>query len=203
MTMKKVRKSDPRDGWYEVTPTEAQQMLDKRNKNRPLKERRAQRIAGEIGDGRYRENGETIVFNEAGKVLDGQHRLRACILANKPIVSYCVFGVADNVFPSFDQGQMRSGSDLAALMGFQYYAPVAAVARLAIRYADGTLATTGTQTAVSTEALRLYMKRNEDQLSESIEFVMKYRNGLCKLLPLSHVAFLHYMVAPKSNGKAT
>ena len=42
--------------------------------------------------------GATIVFGKSGRLLDGQHRLRACVRSGKPFRSYVVFGIDDSAF---------------------------------------------------------------------------------------------------------
>lgn len=200
--LKLFKKPSQRDGWYEIPPADAQWLLDHGSKNRPLREHKAQRIAAEIQAGTWRPNGESIIFDEKGRLLDGQHRLRGCVLSNRPIIAYCVFDVPAKYFPSFDQGMARGGNDLAALMGFANANSIAAVARLAIQYTDGTITKTGQQ-AFSTEKLRLYMDRNEERLKAAVETANHFQKGIVRLLPFSHAAWIYYMTAPASNGKAS
>jgi len=192
--LEESRKHDPRDGWKIISPAQAASLFEQRAKNRPLKEHRAQVIANEILAGAWRPNGETIVFDDKGRPIDCQHRLRACVLANKPIEAYCVFGIPAKFFASFDQGSARAGCDIAALMDFSNATTIAAVARLAIEYTDGTIAKTG-QGKLSTERLRVYMDRNRDRLTNAVSAAMKHRNGIVKLIPISHAAFAYYMNA--------
>jgi hypothetical protein len=202
MEKRRVRKPDERDGWYEFVPVTAQADLDAGAKNRPRNEFRAERIAADISAGHWRENGETLVYDETGRLMDGQTRLRACILANKPLVSYCVFGVPYVVFPSLDTGRSRSGGDIAGLLGFKNCHAIAAVARLIIRYQRGVLTTTGSSTIIPNEEIKSYLKRNRERLSAAMEFVQKRRGGIVGLLPISQVAFVFYMNAEKHRSKA-
>lgn len=190
--MKLHRKWNRRDGWYQISPAEAIALLNDGARNRPLREARAQKIAAEIKAGTWRENGESVIFDGNGRLIDGQHRLRACVLADRPIVVFCVFGVPAKFFPSFDQGKVRGGDDLAALMDFSNATSVAAVARLAIMYADGALTKTG-QPPMASERLRLFMDRNREGLTDAVEFSNKFRKGIVKLIPISHAAFLYFM----------
>lgn len=200
--MKRVHRPDVRDGWYEITPSNAQQQLDNGSRNRPLSEFRAQKLAAEIQAGRFRENGESVIFDPQGRLLDGQHRLRACVLANKPITTYCVFGIPNSYFASLDQGKIRGGGDLAALMDFSNYNTVAALARIAIRYADGTFGKTGRESVVSAETLAIYMKHNRTNLESAVGAVAKYTAGIRKITPLPHPAFVYYANLPDEDGRA-
>lgn len=164
--MRRIRKPDPRDGWYEIKT------------------------------GKFRENGETIILTDTGRMLDGQHRCRAVILAARSITTYVVFGVPESAFASLDQGLSRNGADLAALLGFKNYHTIASVARTAIRYADGTLLSSGPATSLPNQVLRPYFERNADKLALSVAVVMKHRTDLQKIITMSHAAFLYYMLAP-------
>lgn len=196
-----LKKWNGRDGWYEITPAIAAELLERAAKNRPLKEWRAQQLAAEIGAGQWRANGESVVFDERGRLIDGQHRLRACVLAGRAFVVYCIFDVSGKVFPSFDQGAARNGGDLASLMGFDNSSAVAAVATLAIDYEDRTIDKTGKR-KLPPERRRSYMDRHRDRITAAVTAAIKYRNGLEGLVPLSHAAFTYYMVSEQNNGLA-
>lgn len=199
--MNRIRKPDPRDGVYRITPAVAASLIANGAKNRPLRQARAQRVADAIIAGDWRTNGETIVFDEKGRLTDGQHRLRGCVLADRDIEVYCVFGIPSKYFASFDQGASRGGDDIAAIMEFQHASLVAACARLAIKYSDGTLAS-GVTEKVPAEALRLYMQRRRDALMVSAGATSRLAAGLKKLVPLSHVTFLYYMTFEPCPEKA-
>jgi hypothetical protein len=193
--MKLVRKPHAKDGWYEITPLDAQELLDHRAKNRHLREFRAQECASDIAANVWRENGETIVFDEREHVMDGQTRLRGVVIAGKPITSYCVFGVPYKFFPSLDQGKSRGGSDLAGLMGFKNESAVAAVARLGILHAEKKMLSTGKQARIKNDRLRLYLDRNKERIGAAVRAAYERRNGIVKLVPISQAAFVYYMVS--------
>jgi hypothetical protein len=193
--MKRVRKPDSRDGWYEFTPASAQEVVEAGAKNRAVSENRADSISLQIKAGTWRENGESLVFDDKGRLMDGQHRLRGCVLADRPIICYCVFGVPYNVFSSLDQGKVRSGADLASLMRFPNHSCVAAVARLSILYAEKKLSSSGPGTSINNDQLRAYMARNRDAITLAVQAAYSRRNGIVKLIPISHAAFVYYKAA--------
>lgn len=194
------RKADPRNGCYFITPAQAADLLEHGAKNRPLREHRAQSIADEILAGAWKVNGESIVFDDKGRLVDGQHRLRACELANKTIEVFCVFGIPSKYFASFDQGHGRGGNDIAALMEFRNANCIAACARLVIEFTDGTIAKTGIR--MPNERLRAYMDRNREALTSAVDAVLKVQTGIRKLIPLSHAAFVYYMNASAHGDRA-
>ena len=64
--MNRIRKADPRDGWYEIGPAEAQKFLECALPNRPLREFRAEAIAEEIKAGRWKANAEPLTLTFRG-----------------------------------------------------------------------------------------------------------------------------------------
>jgi len=76
-----------------LTPEKAMEMLDRNKNNRPLSDSHVQRIAGQIRAGKWIFNGDTIKISDDGEVVDGQHRLWACIESKKPIETVIVYGV--------------------------------------------------------------------------------------------------------------
>jgi len=193
--MNKSRKNDPRDGWYAITPGDAQKFLDEQNANRPLNEVKAQRIASDIVTGRWRSNGETLIFDANGKLIDGQTRLRGCVIANKAIEAYCVFGVPYKYFPSLDQGRARSSGDLAALMGFTNGRAVAAVASRAILYAEGKAGHITNRGLICNDRYESYLSKHRERIIDAITIARKHDKGLVGVAPASDVAFVVYMVA--------
>lgn len=59
-------------------------------------------------------NGETIVFGTSGSLLQGQHRLTACVRANVGFKTIIVRNVPDRVMYSIDRGKARSFADQLA-----------------------------------------------------------------------------------------
>lgn len=85
--------------------------------NRPLNEKRARQYAEDIKMGKWELNGEAIKFYSDGTLADGQHRLRAVIIANMPIKSVVITGLSKDVKVQ-DRGKNRSTSDIMRLKGY-------------------------------------------------------------------------------------
>ena len=78
----------------EITPEKAQLLLSQRPFTRRLREYYCQALAGLIKAGKWRnDNPEGIMVNCKGEVIDGQHRLRAIVIAQqsaRPDVEICL-----------------------------------------------------------------------------------------------------------------
>jgi hypothetical protein len=98
-----------------ITPAEATEMLEKTNFQRPLNHAFCERLAEQIKAGKWVCNGETIVLDRAGRVLDGQHRLWACFMAEKPIESFVVEDADSAMFATYDTGRARDAYDIISI----------------------------------------------------------------------------------------
>lgn len=52
-----------------------------------------------------------IVFSDAGRMIDGQHRIMGMILAGVPVIANCVGGARDEIREHIDTGMKRSLDD--------------------------------------------------------------------------------------------
>jgi hypothetical protein len=85
--------------------------------NRKQRPKDIARYAEYMRTGRWSLNGDTIVFSVTGRLLNGQHRLKACIQAGVSFRTHVVFGIDDDAFDVFDDGRKRSGSDAFHVAG--------------------------------------------------------------------------------------
>jgi hypothetical protein len=101
-----------------ITPDMAMQLLEHNTLNRPLSDAHVKHIASQIADGKWKFNGDTIKISVDDQVLDGQHRLWACIESKKPIDTIIVRGVKRDAFSTIDTiRRSRSVGDTVALQG--------------------------------------------------------------------------------------
>lgn len=125
----KLRPKENNIELIEVTPEMAMQLLDHNQQNRPLRQRHVQRIAGQILEGKWQYNGDTIKIADSGDVLDGQHRLWAIVEAKRAVESIIVRNVPKAAFSTIDTIRAtRSGGDTLALLGVTRYRTAAATA---------------------------------------------------------------------------
>lgn len=121
-----------------IGPEMATQLLQVANEsNRRLMDRHAQRLARSIQTENYELTGDTIKFSKSGRLLDGQHRLKACEKQKAPIISHVIFGLDDEVFDVLDQGKRRSPADILGLAGVESSVIVAGAVRWVMWYESG------------------------------------------------------------------
>jgi hypothetical protein len=119
--MEKIRfiESNIEAGVAEITPELAREILEKCNRdNRPLKKDHIKRLTSSLKNNEWMLNGEAIAFSKSGRLLDGQHRLTACVSSGKPFKTLVIKGIEeDDAFGTIDIGKPRTVTDLMNLQG--------------------------------------------------------------------------------------
>lgn len=100
-----------------ITPDTAKQWLEKNTQNRSLRWPYVIRLASVLQRGEWIFNGAPIVFDSNGRLLDGQHRLAACVESGVSIVSLVVRGTTSEAFLTIDLGIPRRYSDALHIEG--------------------------------------------------------------------------------------
>jgi hypothetical protein len=117
-----------------ITPGMAGVMMERNAtdewKNRPASENGVTRFARAMRSGRWAYTAETIVSSSSGRLLNGQHRLSACMQADVPIDVLVAFGVDDEAFKYMDIGVTRTAGHIFAIEGIPHYNYTAAVCRI-------------------------------------------------------------------------
>lgn len=96
----------------EVSPEMAEQILERNDRNRGIAGQVVDKYARDMRAGNWALNGQTIKIGKSGRLLDGQHRLSACIKAEVPFKAIVVRGLDEEVFDTFDLGAARSLSSI-------------------------------------------------------------------------------------------
>lgn len=119
-----------------VTPDMAKDWLSRNGKNRRYSQQHAEKIAKSIKAGEWVVNGETICFDDNGRLLDGQHRLNAIILSGQPIRVAVATGISDpSAFETYDSVQRTRGADqIAEMKGVSNARRVTAAARVVMAW---------------------------------------------------------------------
>ena len=101
-----------------LSPGAASLLLKNHNsKNRGLKKHQKAFLQRQIESGKFVYNGETIIVGDNGQILNGQHRLAACVASGVAIDVLMVFGVPASTFITVDQGARRNGADVLGIEG--------------------------------------------------------------------------------------
>jgi hypothetical protein len=98
----------------EITPQTAMTWLSAVPEyQRKVDQKQVRKLVLAIRRNEWRENGATIVFNEVGDLLDGQHRLQAISIAGKTVRSLVVYDVpkGEDIFNTIGDEKPRKITD--------------------------------------------------------------------------------------------
>lgn len=114
-----------------VSPEVAEMCLRNMGKNRKLPAWNVDRLAKEMVHGRWSLNGVPIIFDNAGKLIDGQTRLNAVIQSGQTVPMVFMYGVHDpNAFRTIDTNQVvRGAHTILGMEGVPHGKIVAAVSK--------------------------------------------------------------------------
>jgi hypothetical protein len=95
-----------------VTPEVARRWLERNAGNRRVRESHVEALALAMMGGEWRLTHQGIAFDPEGNLLDGQHRLRAVVLAETPVRMTVARDVAPEAFAALDLGKARRIADV-------------------------------------------------------------------------------------------
>lgn len=174
-----------------VTPFLAAKWLQCNNNYRELNESRARVLSHNMAEG-WHVNGESIKFqwddDRGWELVDGQTRLRACLLAKIPFTSLVVRGVESD--REIDTGLSRKFADLLHSEGYKNVLALAAAVRLLWRYQNKKMRATGIEGVASITTLLQTFNEHHD-----IHVHTTRNHAVTSLLPYSSAVFLSYMFA--------
>ena len=102
-----------------ITPEIAKAYLALSTGNRSMKTAKVASYARDMARGAWRENGETIIFGSNGDLLDGHHRLTACVKSQSDFCSLVVRGVSPDANKTIDMGASRTVGDALSFHGYR------------------------------------------------------------------------------------
>ena len=103
-----------------ITPQHAELLLARNTSNRKVSPVTVAAYKRDMIAGHWQLNGEAIVVSATGQLLNGQHRLYACIEAGTPFQTVLVSGAPDEVVTTIDAGRPRTISDRMTMLGYPY-----------------------------------------------------------------------------------
>lgn len=99
-----------------ITPDAAAAMLANNARNRPISRSHVEKLAASMKRGEWDLNGTTIKIAGTGRLLDGQHRLTACVESRCPFDTLVVYGLPESSFSTIDQtSKTRKVSDVLSI----------------------------------------------------------------------------------------
>ncbi len=124
-----------------ITPDAAAELLGLNLTNRLLRNHKVIAYAEDMLHGRWQLTGEPIIVNGT-TLLNGQHRLHACVRAGVPFTTAVFRGADSDIYRVIDSGLPRLPADVLRHDGHPNPNLVAATGRLVLGYRTGTLTDT-------------------------------------------------------------
>lgn len=173
----------------EITPQEALKILEQNKNNRRIRQRNVDTYARDMKTGRWKLNGSALLFNGHGGLMDGQHRLLACVLANKPFTTLVVRGLSETSHSTIDTGAPRTAGDELRWRGESNANQLASVLGMVWRY-DNNVVTDQWVSPSRNDILSLLGKRPE--IRESVKASTTQARGLG--IRQTTVAVVHHLI---------
>lgn len=98
-----------------VTPESAKRYLERNTENRRLRNWWVNSLAGCMRRGEWITTNQGVSFDTTGKLIDGQHKLEAVILADMPVTMAVFRNLDPSAFKVLDIGVKRNYSDITGL----------------------------------------------------------------------------------------
>jgi len=119
-----------------ITPAMAAEMLARNTHNRPINKAHVKHFVEIMHRGEMVMNGETIILDTDDVVLNGQHRLTACVQSGIPFDSLVVRGIDLEAFKTIDGGKKRSVADALSMQGESHANNLAAAVQAFVAFID-------------------------------------------------------------------
>lgn len=110
-----------------ITPELAEYYLTKNVRNRKINSNNISNLEKALKNNEWTVNGDAIRFDVEGNLIDGQHRLIACINSRIPIKTYVIRNLPVSAFTTIDVGAKRSAADILSIENIQNSNVVAAI----------------------------------------------------------------------------
>ncbi len=101
----------------DVTPSIAESWLSKNDGNRKLAKAYVSRFAQDMRNGSWQVTGDAIKFDRNSRLIDGQHRLRACVQSGVSFRTMVIYGLEPELQMVIDTGKPRTGADVVSMHG--------------------------------------------------------------------------------------
>ena len=184
-----------------IDPEFARTLLDMNTRNRPKNWTIIKSYADDMTSNKWKLNGETIKVTSDGVILDGQHRLEACLMSGVPFDTYFVEVEDANSFDTIDIGRKRTGADVFAIRGEKNASLLASTIGMLCEYEMfGSLASRNTKKKHG--QLENFLEANP-RVRESVAFAQRNQKACDALMTRSAAAFCHFVFNGISEGDAT
>jgi hypothetical protein len=171
-----------------ITPQMAREWLERYNtRNRRLTPSASRKLREKIAQLLWCCNGESIVFDWHGILLNGQHRLDAIASGKVPVPVLVVFGVDPAAFATYDQPKKRNNADILGLLDHVNCTTLQSALGWAVADSEGKIAGHGSD-QIPNESVASWL----DLFPGLIESANWSAQNKTRLAPGGLLAYLHW-----------
>lgn len=179
--IKNRQKTSPLNGWYLITVELAKFLLNLNIQNyRNINWGHVATLAREIKTGKWKRNGESIVFADSGILQDGQHRLHAVVRSGTPIVEYIVFDADDTRL--YDVALGRTVNTLFRAEGKPIYSFNTSTGKSYLKYALG-------NDSIGTAYIHDFVEERIENIKKAESIVGCCKEKLAKKAPVAALVY--------------
>lgn len=176
-----------------ITPALAIEWLERNTLNRFVRDTLVAELGRDMLAGRWRgHNGEAIRFDSQGRLVDGQHRLWACVNADVPFISLVVEGIDPEDYDTIGIGRKKSFVDF--MREEKNRTLLSSVVRLVFVWESGRLSMemgSRSSTTASIKEMQETLVASPD-IREAVNHVASRFGGLRGLVSQSYVSLVYY-----------
>jgi hypothetical protein len=180
-----------------ITPAIAAAMLETNNENRKPSAQAVQQYADDMRQGRWKQNGAAIVFDEDNALIDGQHRLMAVVEAQASIEVFVVRGVERETRDTIDINKVRGAGDVLQMFHIPNGNNVAALARYIMSWESGNGKSLGYTGVIGKAAV---IERGKSDLR--LQFAIGVGSSCRHILRQASTSFCRYIIADSEQSTA-
>ncbi|MFV0460037.1 MAG: hypothetical protein ACK5MT_14830 [Actinomycetales bacterium] len=175
----------------QVTPETAEKWLARNVANRTVRPARVKEYAEAMAHGRWLYTADPIRFDSDGRLIDGQHRLKALVKAGATVELHVVRGLDPQAQDAVDTGAARTASDALKVKGFRHGPQLAAT----VPIVNWLLKGGGFAASYSRDDV-VYWVQVHEGLDDVVALAHRNRNLLpCQLAPYAAAHFAARSVA--------
>ena len=177
--------------------------LENNKNNRKVVRANVDFIKNEINNYRFIMNGQPIIFDDKGFLLDGQHRLIAISETDKTIESLVVRGISRDSFKTIDTGRNRKPNDVLSIEGVSYSTTLASATNRILKKFDQTraISKSGTVKNSNSEILKFYQD-NKEELDSYAIFTHNLYTSEVKIIPPAVTTAMLFLLSRENKSKA-
>lgn len=179
-----------------ITPEIATKILEEAKENvqnRNVTDTHVQWLASQMTSGKWALNGESIILDDEGQLLDGQHRLWAVVNCGITIESLVTRGVERKSFVTIDTGSARTTGNVLAMTGEKNCNVLSAALGWLHRYETGKMLWSLKPSGFS-PGTGVVLAKKHPQMRDAVDWAVAQKNNpILRKVSTSVLAFLRYV----------